>query len=357
MKENPNKVEFVFVGDVFPANLPYNRNCGVASLDFSDVSQKRYVNRIRKVIGHSDFLLGNLEAPILNVDNFSKSMQFAGHPFFIRMLKLSGFSMLSLANNHMNEHSDIGIDSTVEALENNDLDYIGLRSCSHERVIGGFKVVFLSYNAVDNNTDRICHYSEDRVCESILRYKESGYKHIFVILHWGDEFIHRPSPRQIKAAHSFIDCGAEFVIGSHSHVVQPVERYKEGLICYSLGNFIFDMTIPKQTRVGMILRLTMFENTFDYRIEYVYIDKDFFPSRIEKTKSFEDLMQKQALLMSSFDVDSYSTRYNLEKRRRRLHKRISEKRLLIKNWFKYTKEIRREFISNFYNRLFGHGKA
>lgn len=63
--------------------------------------------------------------------------------------------------------------------------------------------------------------------------------HIFVVLHWGEERVHYPTPDQIAVAHLAIDLGASAIIGMHPHAIQGIESYKGGFVCYSLGNFIF----------------------------------------------------------------------------------------------------------------------
>lgn len=62
---------------------------------------------------------------------------------------------------------------------------------------------------------------------------------LVVSLHWGIEYFHLPSPDQISTARSLIDSGADLVVGHHPHVLQGIERYRDGLIAYSLGNFVF----------------------------------------------------------------------------------------------------------------------
>ena len=73
--------------------------------------------------------------------------------------------------------------------------------------------------------------------------------------HWGNEYQLVPTERQIKLAHSFIDAGADLIIGSHPHVVEPVEIYNNKAIFYSLGNFIFDQKLSYWTEHGLALNV------------------------------------------------------------------------------------------------------
>jgi len=63
---------------------------------------------------------------------------------------------------------------------------------------------------------------------------------VIVTVHWGAEFRHEPSEKQRRLGRLMIDAGATLVLGHHPHVLQPVERYRGGIIAYSLGNLIFD---------------------------------------------------------------------------------------------------------------------
>jgi poly-gamma-glutamate capsule biosynthesis protein CapA/YwtB (metallophosphatase superfamily) len=72
----------------------------------------------------------------------------------------------------------------------------------------------------------------------IFRAKASA-DYVVVSFHWGQEGSVTPHPNQVAAAHAAIDAGADVVLGHHPHVLQGIERYKQGVIFYSLGNFVF----------------------------------------------------------------------------------------------------------------------
>lgn len=74
--------------------------------------------------------------------------------------------------------------------------------------------------------------------------------------HWGDEYINYPNGEQQRLARRTIDLGAHLVLGFHPHAIQGIERYKGGLIAYSLGNFIMDQIEPI-TRESMILEVRL----------------------------------------------------------------------------------------------------
>jgi len=69
-------------------------------------------------------------------------------------------------------------------------------------------------------------------------------------MHAGWEYWTRPNPQQVLFARAAIDAGARVVVGHHPHVVQPWERYKSGVIFYSLGNLVFDQYQRPETQRG-----------------------------------------------------------------------------------------------------------
>ena len=82
--------------------------------------------------------------------------------------------------------------------------------------------------------------------------------YVIVSCHWGQELKETPKPYQIQLAHQLIDKGVDLILGHHPHVVQGIEFYKNRLIAYSLGNFVFG-SFSERVRDSMILKLTLTE--------------------------------------------------------------------------------------------------
>jgi poly-gamma-glutamate synthesis protein (capsule biosynthesis protein) len=79
---------------------------------------------------------------------------------------------------------------------------------------------------------------------------------VVVLPHWGTQYTHVAEPIQSRVGRRLIGAGAALVVGSHPHWVQGVERYADGMIVHSLGNFVFDMDFMQQTREGVTLTAT-----------------------------------------------------------------------------------------------------
>lgn len=354
-------MKLIFVGDIFPANLPYNRGLGVAATFYKNANKVYYINKLKALFNGADFVIGNLESPILSENKFSIESQFAGHIDFIHMLKACGVKIVSIANNHILEYGDDGFLSTKKILTETEILYVGesrIDSLSNIEVVqyDGLKMGFVAYNDIDKqiNTSKLYScYSKEKVLTSIYEMNKLGIDYKFIFLHWGDEYVHCPSVQQIQDAHAFIDAGANFIIGSHPHVVQPVEKYRNGLICYSLGNFIFDMTYNRDVKSGLMINVNLSKNEFDYEIKHTVIEKDFFPI-VGPSEKMDNLLSRelQKTIKYLHDEKKYQKRYIILKKYKRLWSRFLSKRMLIWNWRRFSPLVRRNFIEYYKSLMF-----
>ncbi len=99
---------------------------------------------------------------------------------------------------------------------------------------------------------------------------------IVVYSHWGYEYEHEPNIIQRQLAHEFIDAGADLVVGSHPHVIQSSEVYRDKHIYYSLGNLIFDQYWEESVRCGLFISVTINPKDFSYTTQEttVHLEKD-----------------------------------------------------------------------------------
>jgi poly-gamma-glutamate capsule biosynthesis protein CapA/YwtB (metallophosphatase superfamily) len=217
-----------------------------------------------------DIAIGNLESPIARGGRefIDKKFRYRSAPQAAAALKNAGFSIVTLANNHM---MDFGASALAETLLHLDRAGIGSTgagaSLAEARkcvifAVGGMKVAFLAYSLTlpDDfyaTADRagtvpgLERYYRQDIAEA---RKVADY--VLVSYHWGTESTAMPRPYQVTAAHRAIDAGADVVIGHHPHVLQGIERYKNGVIFYSLGNFAFGTTSRSSDR-SVIARITM----------------------------------------------------------------------------------------------------
>jgi poly-gamma-glutamate synthesis protein (capsule biosynthesis protein) len=241
-----NKIKtFLFVGDIM---LDREVREKIDKNGFSYL-----LKNIKESFKGVDYIVGNLEGPIVkDAPKISKdSMLFAFNDDVVNFLRQYKFNILSLANNHTdNYNGKIGYDSTVSLLKKNNINPFGhYSSCEMSYDYSDGDNYFIGFNLVGG--DNGC---SELVLKAIETIKKEN-KNSFIVLypHWGEEYKLVSSSFQQRLAHKLIDKGADLIIGSHPHVVQEIELYKNKLIFYSLGNFIFDQYFSKDSQLGLMV--------------------------------------------------------------------------------------------------------
>lgn len=236
----------------------------------------------------ADIVYANLEGPIApGIDRQGKETSsplkwdfniysdfpvFNYHPSLAQSLKKTGFTLVSTANNHVLDRHSIGIDKTIETLQNAGIIQMGTRSKGSDATwvktieSQGFKIAWIACTEHTNGFNDVfhqvlhCNQSEDRqYILNTIKALKNQVDAIIVSPHWGEEYHEQPNQTQIAFANQVLNAGATAVIGSHPHVLQPVKKYitddgRATLISYSLGNFVSFQGSPR-TRSTIILLL------------------------------------------------------------------------------------------------------
>jgi poly-gamma-glutamate capsule biosynthesis protein CapA/YwtB (metallophosphatase superfamily) len=200
----------------------------------------------------ADVSVVNLENPVTTRGaKVPKQFNFRMHPRYLSAIKSSGISAVSLANNHVFDYGREGIEDTFFWLDSAGIRYIGAgRSAEAARKPyifrkGSSTVAVLAYygggeaRPAGRNTSGVASRDLASIEHDTQVARDSGATYIVVILHWGTEKADTPDVSQRWFARALINAGVDAVIGHHPHVLQGIERYRKGVIVYSLGNFVF----------------------------------------------------------------------------------------------------------------------
>jgi len=249
---------FLFVGDMM-----FDR--GVELLMKKNDDFNYPFSKIETYLKKVDNLIGNLEGPIVSEPVFisATSMSFSFDKRVASALKENNFNILSLANNHTSNMNASGLIETKEYLNEKEISYFGDPvTCDAIDIAVVSGVVFYGVN---KTFDFNCNNEE--IIKNIKKIKEEySDKFLVVLPHFGNEYEHKASLFQEELAHLMIDNGADLIIGGHPHVIQNVEKYKNKLIFYSLGNFIFDQYFSEETQQGIMVGLEFVEGKEVYSI-------------------------------------------------------------------------------------------
>ncbi|MBF0105206.1 MAG: CapA family protein [Deltaproteobacteria bacterium] len=194
----------------------------------------------------------NLEGPITKTNKgcLGKIILKADESFIRETFGLYPLAV-SLANNHIMDYGEEGLEDTLRVLKQNGVSFFGAGSltqnCHNPLVLDvhGTKTAFMGYVSetasgvfATNAAAGVMPPDLQRIKKDIAIAKSQGAVFIVVMLHWGAEEVFLPSEDDIKTAHQIVDAGADMIAGSHAHCIQAYEVYQGKHIFYGLGNFI-----------------------------------------------------------------------------------------------------------------------
>jgi hypothetical protein len=258
----PEPVRLMFVGDIMT-----DRGVKNSVLRNFDGDYTRLFEHVG-LLKEADITFGNLEGPVSDTGrNVGSIYSFRMDPMTLPALKGAGFDVLSLANNHAGDWSlEAFVDTLTRAAQEGIVITGAGRTQTEARgpqIIErhGIRFGFLGVTDVGPNwlaatdTRPGIVILEEENFTSLVQEAVAQVDILIVTPHWGPEY--KPhTERQERLARMAIDAGARLVIGHHPHVIQSVEYYGNGIIAYSLGNFIFDQYFSPETMEGLLLDIT-----------------------------------------------------------------------------------------------------
>jgi|MTBAKSStandDraft_2_1061841.scaffolds.fasta_scaffold01518_22 poly-gamma-glutamate synthesis protein (capsule biosynthesis protein) len=345
----------IAVGDIFLGEHPVTLGHGVTSIArqygcaFLFEEMKGYLD--------GDIVCGNLEGIISpkkkdEETGFQKKI-FWGDPSCAGAMRDAGINCLFLANNHTAQHGRNALERTCDLLDKHDLKWTGFNPASPAHptpaifYINGLTIALLAYcdtQQYNLDTPLLPLVDFDNIREDIDKARTEA-DIIIISLHWGDEFINYPSPRQVELARRIIDAGAHVILGHHPHTMQGVEQYKHGLIAYSLGSFIKDLW-PLKLRESTVLRIELSTSAVKkFDLVPLIIHKKFHRPELYQGKAGDEYMagvhRLAGLIGDKKEQDALTreTRYERDVRRLLLYDRLSTIMHYLSNIHRYDKRL------------------
>lgn len=265
----PQGADLVFVGDAMQHQAQLDRALelgGGKKYDYSSC-----FSLIAPTITEADYAVCNLEVPLGGGPDYTGYPCFSAPDSYAEALKDAGFDLFLTANNHCLDRRDKAARRTLTALDNLGVDHIGTYHDAQDRAdkvpfiktINGIKFGFLNYTYGTNGIEptqgaEISLIDKNKMAEEIKKTRDAGAEIVVVTMHWGVEYVLLQNRNQEELADFLVDQGADLIIGSHPHVIQPmkvVRNEKEGkdvLVVYSLGNFISNMKTADTTGGALV---------------------------------------------------------------------------------------------------------
>lgn len=252
-------MKLMFVGDI---NLgEYYTSLGHGPRTF--LESRDVFENVAPILARADFVLGNLEAPLSNLNrryNDPESAALRGDPRAATILARHGFKVLQVANNHSVQHGPDAFEQTLDALTANGIKPIGLLN-QHIHVIHthGMTIGFLAASDVPDNTHPGQTLYQELNEEFLVRCEKAVEEvdHVFVLLHWGLESSTRCLPYQHGIMERLRQKGVRGVVGSHPHLFYGLHLRDNFIAAPSLGNFVFDLCWDQRLVQTGILEVTL----------------------------------------------------------------------------------------------------
>lgn len=321
------KITLLFAGDLMQhkAQIDVAKTCE-GRYDYTDCF--KYV---KEEISRADVAIANLEVTF-------GGKPYKGYPAFsapdeyLYAIKDAGFDILLTANNHCLDTGKKGMERTIMMLDSLKIPHIGtymnkeMRGENTPLLINknGFRIALLNYtygtNGIEVQFPNVVNYINKEVMKrDIVKSKSYRPDAIVVCIHWGIEYQSMPDREQKELADWLLAQGVSHIIGSHPHVLQPMERrkrndsFEENIVVYSLGNFISNMSV-RRTDGGAMFWLELKKRNRIVRIDncgyrLVWTSR---PNLNGKKKFIlypvpfpkEKLMPMEANMLSIFEKDS-----------------------------------------------------
>lgn len=254
------EIRLAFMGDIMPGGvLHYSKD-------------KFIEDNVLKHLNWFDLRVATLECALgdslneyydgLTEQGKNKNIIFAKNDS-ITKLKNMNIDLVTIANNHIYDLGEKGLRNTINILEENNIKYVGagmnIEEASRPAIfnikdksfafIGCSEIIPSSPHPAGINKSGYYSIDLKKINNQIVELKKR-YDYVFVLPHWGIEHVIFPPYRCKKIAYSMINAGADGIMASHSHHVQPTIYYKNKPIVFSMGNFLFPsryITPPRHT--------------------------------------------------------------------------------------------------------------
>jgi poly-gamma-glutamate synthesis protein (capsule biosynthesis protein) len=229
--------------------------------------KKEAIPSLKKYFADGNLNIFNLETAITaEMKKEEKEYNFKSDPSFLKVLRSVGFNLATVANNHSYDFGEKGFLDTLQALDKAGIKYVGGGVNSAIAYQGqvftfkGIRIGVLGLAKVNGGPASIAGKEKPGTTngydaastESAITAIKKVSDIVIVLVHWGEEGSFCPRPAEISSARKWQSLGADIIVGSHTHTLQPIRFAKNQLVAYSMGNFIFYSSQLENRSTGLL---------------------------------------------------------------------------------------------------------
>ncbi|MCU0377595.1 MAG: CapA family protein [Bacteroidales bacterium] len=272
-------ITLLFAGDIMCHEMQLSSalDDSTGSYSFDDV-----FGYIAPIISEADIAIGNLEVTL-------GGAPYTGYPAFsapdalAASCQKAGFDILVTANNHSADRRSTGITRTLKVLDSLGIPHTGTWVSSAARDTlsplmiseNGIRIAIINYtygtNGIVVNPPPVVAYIDTlRIAGDVIKAREKNADIKIVFVHWGNEYDTLPSPAQKKTAQAIFRAGADMIIGSHPHVIQPMTYLTDSSgvsrpVVWSMGNFVSNQR-RRRTDGGAMTRFELTKSNGEVKV-------------------------------------------------------------------------------------------
>lgn len=241
----PTNVSILLTGDIMLGRSVMTKSLG------SDNPNYPFI-KVADKLKTADFVFSNLESPIISdCPKTDGGMILCADPKMVKGLVFAGVDIVNLANNHILNYGQEGLNETKNILTENQIKWVGDDNLEIVEK-DGIRFGFLGFDFVTKGpTENDYRFVQDSA---------NKVDYLLVGIHWGKEYSDKATNTQKIIARKLFDAGADVIAGHHPHWIQDVEHIDGKPVYYSLGNFVFDQMWSEETRRGLAIKLTFQNN-------------------------------------------------------------------------------------------------
>ena len=284
------EAKLVAVGDIMMHGTQiksgYNPNTKTYNYD-------SFFTEVKDIISQGDWAIGNLETTLAGPET-----GYTGYPMFnapdtlADAIKKAGFNVLTTANNHSLDRREAGVLKTLENVRSRGIIPVGTAASvqeAEEILILEKNEISMAMFAYTYGTNGIpipkgkdylvSLIDEPKIIQDIQAARQLGVDVVTVALHFGNEYERQPNEQQKKLVKNLVNAGADIILGSHPHVVQPYEIFeitdesgktRKAVAIYSMGNFVSNQQGDYKD-LGVIFKVNIRKSFPEETIEFTEI--------------------------------------------------------------------------------------
>lgn len=270
------------------------------------------------ILNKADYRIFNLEVPLTDAE---KPIPKCGPNLIaprntVNGLKALGVDLLTLANNHILDQDVQGLDSTIQALDEVGVAYLGVGKTPDEaakpyifenagKKIGVYACAEHEFSILSDMRPGANPYDPLESFDHVARLKEQC-DFVIVLYHGGKEHYRYPSPNLQKVFRKFAEKGADLVIAQHTHCSGCMEEYNGSTLVYGQGNFLFDKNNNEFWNTSLLIKIND-----DFSVEFIPLEKNMNSVRlaVENESIISDFILRSNEIKSSEFVKREYTKY------------------------------------------------